>query len=69
MKTKKKTKKEKPFKFNVLGKSNKWSAWTGMFETKELAMEWFKKYGQFHLDNDHILGLFEKNKLLNKFYP
>jgi hypothetical protein len=56
-------KNHKPYKFMVLDKKDKWSEWTGMFETKEEAMKWFNKHGKFHLDNGHILGLF-KNRFL-----
>ena len=66
---KQKEKRENPFKFMVRGRNRKWSAWTGAFESKEDAMVWFEKHGQFHLDNSHTLGLFCKAKLLKIFEP
>jgi hypothetical protein len=58
-----------PYKFMVLTKKNKWEEWSGYFETKEIAMSWFNKHGQFHLDRGHTLGLFYRNKLLKTYKP
>lgn len=69
MRTGKLKKIKKLYKFMVLDKNQKWSAWTGTFETEESAMAWFKKHGQSHLDNNHTLGLFYKNECLQKFTP
>jgi len=55
------------YKFNVLNKDAKWESWTGTFETITKAMDWFEKYGQFHIDNKHTLGLFKNRHLVNKF--
>jgi len=61
-------KEKKTYKFMVLDRKNKWSPWTGFFESFDLAMSWFEKHGQFHLDNGHTLGLFENNNLLKTYY-
>jgi len=69
MKTDKKRKvdNKEPFKFMVLNKKGHWESWTGTFKTLQEAMRWFEKYGQFHLDNDHILGLFINGKLMERY--
>ena len=46
------------FKFNVKSQG-RWSAWTGIFQDELTARTWFENHGQFHLDNNHTLGMFK----------
>ena len=59
-------KKEKKtvYTFRVLNDKGHWEGWTGSFDSIENVMIWFFKHGQFHIDNNHTLGLFKNAELI-----
>jgi len=49
----------KKYKYNVINKNGEQEPWTGVFDSKELADEWFEKHGTFHQARGHKLVLVE----------
>lgn len=45
----------KKYKFNLINKKGMQEPWTGIFDTKKEADEWFEKYGEFHKMRGHNL--------------
>lgn len=49
--------KEKKYKYNVVNKYGRQEAWTGVFNSKKLADEWFLKHGIHHQARGYKLVL------------
>jgi hypothetical protein len=45
------------YRYNLINQQGVQEAWSGIFNSKKLALEWFEKHGEFHKSRGHNLIL------------